>query len=128
MSLGSSPATTNVTLTIGGRDYTVACAPGEEGHVTELGKAIAAKLEAMPSNIALGEARALLFASLLLADELYELRLLNQADHHGGPAIETVATPAASPPPAEDIAGALDAIAARLENIATHLEHGAASA
>ena len=99
---------TNVTLSIGGRDYTVACALGEEAHVIALGRIIAGKLDAMPSNIALGEARALLFGALLLADELHELR---QA-HQNMPL----------PPPVEDLTDDLGALARRLENIAAHLE------
>ena len=113
-----SAAATNVTLTIGARAYTVACAAGEEAHVTALGKIIADKLDAMPSNIALGEARALLFAALLLADELHEMRQANEA----------LMQQVAAPPPADDLSAPLEAIDQRLENIATHLEHGASSA
>ncbi len=115
MSLGASPATTNVTLTIGGRTYAVACAHGEEDHVRGLGRTIAAKLDAMPSNIALGEARALLFAALLLADELHELK-------------QDITAPAPPTPMAEELSVDLDAIGRRLENIASALEDGATSA
>ena len=58
----------NVTLKIGGRDYTVACAEGEEGHVRALGAMIADKVAEMGSS-AQGETRQLLFAALLLADQ-----------------------------------------------------------
>ena len=113
--MSKAPTPTNLTLAIGGRDYTVACAPGEEAHVTALGRIIDGKLDAMPSNIALGEARALLFAALLLADELHELRQ----------SLEQAPPP---PPPAEDLTDALDSIAQRLENIAAHLEKEGRSA
>lgn len=116
---GLSAATTNITLSIGGRDYTVACAPGEEAHVTGLGRTIAGKLEAMPSNIALGEARALLFAALLLADELHELRQANAELAQPAPAIAA---------PAAGLGDKLGALARRLENIAAHLEQSPASA
>ena len=34
----------NITLEIAGRKYTIACAPGEEQHIEELGRSISAKL------------------------------------------------------------------------------------
>jgi cell division protein ZapA len=107
----------NLTLKIGGFDYTVACADGEEAHVTALGTLIADKLAAMPGNIALSETRALLFAALLLADEVHELRV-------------AAATPAPAPgtPSPDELAGGLEAIALRLENIAAHLEQRPTSA
>ena len=98
----------NVTLTICGRDYTVACAEGEEAHVTGLGRLIDSKLGAMGNMAGQSESRQLLFAALLLADEL----------HEGGPA-RAAAVPSAA---ADDYADRLEAIAARLETCASHLE------
>ena len=37
----------NVTLSIGGRSFTVACAEGEEGHVAGLGRMIDSKVGSM---------------------------------------------------------------------------------
>ena len=62
----------NVTLKIGGRDYTVACAEGEEGHVRALGAMIADKVAEMGSS-AQGETRQLLFAALLVGGTLLAL-------------------------------------------------------
>ena len=62
----------NITLTIGGRDYAVACDPGEEAQVAKLGAMIDAKLTAM-GTAGQNETRSLLFAALLLADEVYEV-------------------------------------------------------
>ena len=98
----------NVTLTICGRDYTVACAEGEEAHVTGLGRLIDSKLGAMGNMAGQSESRQLLFAALLLADEL----------HEGGPA-RAAAVPSAA---ADDYADRLEAIATRLETCASHLE------
>lgn len=97
----------DVTLTIGGRNYAVACAPGEEGHIRALGQSIDSKLAGMPAIGGQSEARTLLFAALLLADELHELR--------GG------AAPAAAP---DDGATAqkLESLADRLEQLASQLE------
>ncbi len=63
----------NVTLQIGGRSYTVACAAGEEAHVASLGRLIDEKVTQV-GGASLGEVRQLLFAALLLADELHEAR------------------------------------------------------
>lgn len=106
----------NVALSVGGRSYTVNCAEGEEGHIAELGQMIDAKLSAMgtPSQ---NETRNLLFAALLLADEVFELQA-------NGPAAQSSA---AAPLPAAAQESAVDperlaAIADRLENLASHLE------
>jgi len=97
-----------VSLIIGGRDYAVACAPGEESHVGYLGGLIDEKLDAMPQAANQSEARALLFAALMLADEVSELREAT-----------------AAPDPAVDIrlATRLHAIAQTLENLADTLEN-----
>ncbi len=96
----------NVTLQIGGRSYTVACAEGEETHVAALGGIIAEKVGRMgPGH---SEARQLLFAALLLADELDEAR---------GRAAPASPAPSPSPDPA-----ILEALADRLEKCAATLE------
>ncbi|WP_374405784.1 cell division protein ZapA [Pelagerythrobacter sp.] len=63
-----------VRLSVGGRDYSVACAEGEEAHVARLGEAIDGKLQQLGSGLSNKEAENLLFAALLLADELHERR------------------------------------------------------
>lgn len=99
----------NVTLTIGGRHYTVACAAGEEAHIELLGRAIDSKLTGMPSLAGQSEARTLLFAALLLADELHELK-------SGSPSATA---------PSPDIAESLEALADHLESMASRLEGSA---
>jgi cell division protein ZapA len=101
----------NVTLSIGGRSYTVACAAGEEDHVAHLGAAIDAKLVAMGDRTGQSESRALLFAALLLADELHEAKAGQVAQSSR-----------------VDLAPGLLALAGRLENLAARLEDAAASA
>lgn len=63
-----------VTLLIGGKHYTLACAPGEENRVKQLGVQINKKLSELGENIAASPAQNLVFAALLLADELDEIR------------------------------------------------------
>lgn len=97
----------NVTLKIGGREYTVACAAGEEDHVRLLGSKIEDKIVAMGGG-GQNETQRLLFAALLLADEA----------HEAGKAVP----PPAPPPVLDQHADALEAIAVRLENLASRLE------
>lgn len=66
----------DVALSIGGRRYTVSCRDGEEMHLREIGALVDARTRDAKSAVGegLGEARQLLFAALLLADEVKELR------------------------------------------------------
>jgi cell division protein ZapA len=98
----------NVKLDIGGRTFTVACAAGEEDHVTDLGRMIASKITTMGDFSSQSETRMLLFAALLMADELHEA--------HARPA------PAHEPALSEGAARRLETIAERLENLAARLE------
>ena len=100
----------NVTLSIGGRNYTVACGPGEEAHIEQLGRTIVAKLSSLPSLAGQSEARTLLFAALLLADEVHELR--------SGSSGRAEAADDGSAAAAE----ALETLAGRLESLAEQLE------
>jgi cell division protein ZapA len=100
----------NVTLEIAGRKFTVACAEGEEAHIEMLGRSIDDKVGEMPSIAGQTEARALLYAALLLADENHELK-------QGAPA------PAGGPDP--EIVDALEALAGHLEHVAARLEGAA---
>lgn len=100
----------NVTLDIGGRRYTIACAAGEESHIARLGAAINTRLATIPNVSGQSEARSLLFAALLLADELHE-----------------AGTRAPASAPQVDAAGPLEKLADRLESLASQLEASAAA-
>ena len=54
----------NVTLRIGGRNFTVATAPGEEEHIAGLGRLIDDKVASMEGLSGQSESRMLLFAAL----------------------------------------------------------------
>lgn len=64
---------TQVKLKINDRDYLVACEDGEEQHLTFLAKYINDQVESLVQSVGqVGEARLLLMASLMVADELAE--------------------------------------------------------
>ena len=113
----------NLSLRIGGREYSVACAAGEEAHVTKLGQIIDAKLASLEGSAGHGETRGLLFAALLLADELHDtmsrakdaLQIVEDARKQADSALARQAE-------------MLDHLAERMENLARRLEHGAANA
>ena len=99
----------SVEIEIDSRKYAVACRDGEEPHL----RAVAAIVDRKARDAAgalggLGESRQLLYASLLLADELKERR-----EGGGGP-VEVGSDPA--------IAEALERLAERMEALAAHLE------
>lgn len=83
-----------VTIRINGYAYIVGCEDGQEGHLAKM----AAEIEQRISSIKAiggqsGEARLLMLASLLLADELYDLKSSETAaiaqvpEHEGGKVI-----------------------------------------
>ena len=104
----------SVELEIAARKYVVACRDGEEEHLRSVAQIVDRRAhDAAEALGSLSEARQLLFASLLLADEIKEYRAGN-----------------APPVPAEPdpaVAEALDRIAGRLERLADRLEDEAAS-
>ena len=103
----------DVTLSVGGRNYTVSCADGQEEHVQRLATVIDGKLGTMGANLSSQEAKNLLFAALLLADEL------DEAKKEPAPA-----EPAEPDFDAERLAGQLERVALALENAASTLEGG----
>lgn len=106
----------SVDLEVGGRKYTMACRDGEEAHLRSVAAVVDRKAREAASALGnLGEARQLLFASLLLADELKEQR--------GGGASPITAS-AGDP----RIAELLEDMAERVEMLADRLEAQGASA
>ena len=94
-----------VNLTIAGRSYQVGCRPGEEENLLAAARMVDAKSrEALSGLGTLSEARQLLFASLLLADQL----------------LEKPGAQAAMIDP--ELAPRIDALAERIESLAATLE------
>jgi cell division protein ZapA len=92
-----------VAVNLNGRDYVVTCGDGEEAHVAALAKDVDARVAQLAKSLGqIGEARLLAMASILLADELHDLRA-EKAAPAGGPALD-------------DIARRIEDLAARLES------------
>lgn len=105
-----------VTLTIGPKSYSVACADGQEAHITALGAMIAEKYAQLGASRAPLEAQNLLFAALFLADELAEAR-------------KTIAELPSTPPAVDpDAVEALRAAITELERDLTQARAAAAAA
>ena len=100
-----------VNLTIAGRSYQVGCRPGEEENLLAAARMVDTKSrEALSGLGTLSESRQLLFASLLLADQL----------------LEKPGAAAAMVDP--ELAPRIEAIAERIESLAKSLEESQASA
>lgn len=95
----------NVILPIGGRDFMLACADGEESHVKDLAALIHEKVLAAGAQ-GQTEGRMLLFAALMMADELHELRARAASVDHASPVVDRL----------EKIAGFVESLAQRLES------------
>lgn len=114
----------NVTLTIGGRPFTVSAADGEESHIEMLGRMIAERVARGAGGAGQSETRMLLFAALMLADELHEL-------HNQLPPPVTEALPhesASEMQPAAQVIARIETLAARVEKLAAHLVEPSPSA
>jgi cell division protein ZapA len=104
-----------VDIEIAGRRYHVACRDGEEQNLRHAAEMVDAKSrEALAGLGALSEGRTLLFASLLLADQLIEKR--------------GVVAPPPTMPPDPQVVRRVDALAERLERLAGYLEKETARA
>ncbi|WP_428150206.1 cell division protein ZapA [Brevundimonas sp.] len=103
-----------VTVEINGRPYAVGCADGQEERVRILAKQFDVHVRQVAGDVGhVGDIRLFLMAALVLADELHEVRM------NGGAVTPAGATSA----PLSDtgVAEALNAVAARIEKIASLL-------
>jgi len=71
-----------VTVPVNGRSYTVSCDDGQEGRIRRLAQYVDAKVGEFVGSVGqVGEARLLLLAALVIADELSDA---NEAAANGG--------------------------------------------
>ncbi len=93
-----------LSVRVNNRDYQVACADGEEEHVRRLAADVNRRVGALVEQIGqVGEARLLLMTTLLLADEVQDMRQRPQ-------------------PASAETVEALESLVERLEGVARHLE------
>ncbi len=108
-----------VALKINDRKYTVSCDDGQETHLTNLAAHLDQLMRDLVSKAGqVGEARLLVMASLMVADELaeaYDRFAELERDQAAAPPAANGATEAAAAQALESCAGRLEAIAARLE-------------
>lgn len=101
----------SIEVEVGGRKYTASCRDGEEDHLRRLAALVDERAgDATQALGSLSEARLLLFAALMLADDLHEAR-------SGGGGV------GAGP----DLAEPLERLAERVEALAQWLEKDAAT-
>ena len=107
-----------ITVTVNGRKYDIACDDGQEAHLTRLAQYVDRRVDELIAALGqVGDARLLVMASLLVADELSEVyteldSLRNERRPGSAPAANT------SSMSAND----LNALAERVEKIAETLE------
>jgi len=105
-----------VSVTIDGRKYRLACNEGEEARLEQLADIIDAKIGELRQTVGeIGDQRLVVMAALTLADNLSEARDTAAAERDRA---------AAASARAESIAMSLDALGARLENLAARLAGG----
>jgi len=106
-----------VNLTINGRPFAVTCDDGQEGRIRRLGQYIDGKVAEFVGSIGqVGEARLLLLAALVIADELADANEALQLERSGARASEAAGAAA------DAAASGINGIAQRVEAIAARLE------
>lgn len=106
----------DVRLSIAAREYIVTCKDGEEARLEALGRLVDEKAREASGAGGLNESRQLLFAGLLLADQLYD------GQSGGGAAAPPAETGGLSEAVAEQLASSVEALAQRLEKLVQGLE------
>jgi cell division protein ZapA len=103
-----------ITVMVNGHPYAVACDPGQEQHLRDLARLIETKMTGFAQQaLRAGEARLLVLAALVIADELHEA---NEALRRAGTA--------KGRPNGEDpaLAAGIEKLARRIETVAERLE------
>jgi cell division protein ZapA len=100
-----------VSVSINGRSYPVACDAGEEQRIVELGRYIDGKVKTFARELGqIGEARLLVLTALVLADELADAQAPRPEPAGNGAADDA------------RLAAGIESLALRLETIAERLD------
>lgn len=78
----------HVTIRINGYAYTIGCEDGQEAHLTQMAEEVERRITHIRQNFGSqsGEAKLLMMAALLLADELYDVKQQKQNQSEALPA------------------------------------------
>jgi cell division protein ZapA len=107
-----------VSVAVNGRSYTVSCDDGQEVRIRRLAQYVDAKVAEFVGGIGqVGEARLLLLAALVIADELSDANDALQEDRSRAQAADTETGAAA-----DAAANGVNRMSHRLDAIAAHLE------
>jgi cell division protein ZapA len=102
-----------VTVSINDRRYEIACDDGQEAHLTRLSRYIDKRIAELVASVGqIGDARLLVMASLLIADELSEVYTELENERSGR---ESGTNAEIAAPVIESLAGRLEKIAEQLE-------------
>ena len=118
----------DVNLSIHGKIYNVACDVGQERRVAELGKYVDARLrEIAAAGAATNEAHLLVLTTLVLADEIYELRDIVAELRARSPKVvreevEVEAEQRVSEEEELEILAAIEQLASRIDTVAERLQ------
>ena len=115
----------NVSLEVGGRVFTVAAADGEEAHIAMLGRMIAERAGRVGGGPGTSETRMLLFAALMLADELHDAHLKEAPPPLSSSPIVPADSSGDAGQISEQVKTRIEELAARVEKLAAHLEEPA---
>ena len=107
-----------ISLTVNGRPFAVTCDDGQEARIRRLGQYVDSKVAEFVGSLGqVGEARLLLLAALVIADELADANEALRLEQSGAHASQAEATAAAGA-----AARGIQGIAQRVETIAARLE------
>lgn len=118
----------DVSLNIHGKTYSIACDPGQERRVAELGKYVDARLrEIAAAGAATNEPHLLVLTALVLADEIYELRdmvaeLRNRAPQVVYEQVAVESEQRVSEDEELEILAAIEQLASRIDTVAERLQ------
>lgn len=105
-----------ISVTVNGNPYVLACGDGEEEHVSGLARSIDRRITNLVASVGqVGEARLLLMAALMVADELAEVSAQVQRLRTEPGAAERVRADEALTAEIEALADRIQGIAARIK-------------
>lgn len=109
-----------VSITVNGKAYVLACGEGEEQHLVRLARSVDQRISEIVGAVGqVGEARLLLVAALMATDELWDATRQIEALRAEQGAEQR---PVAVEPPDPAVGGEIDALAETIEGIAERLK------